>query len=119
MATITIDFELTPDDFADIIDAAASTLGYWTKHVDFLEPYDANDPPSTLTIVDQEGDKHKITTVEIEKAMTAISNGDIDISLSIRQYIILAIKENDMGHIDSAAADAIIQVACFGEIVYG
>lgn len=34
-------------------------------------------------------------------------------------YIRTAIKDNDPGMIDAEAADMIVQVACFGEIVYG
>lgn len=119
MTTITIDLELTADDFADIVDAACMAIGYWARNTEFIEPYNENDPPSTLTVVCDEGRIHLLTAPLIEEAMSKIVENKIEVSNSTRNDVTRSIKENDMSYIDANAADAIIQVACFGEIVYG
>ena len=117
---ITIDFELTLTDFADIVDTAGYAIGYWCDEAEYDEPYDENDPDATYTVSCEEGTEiYTLTKSDIEKAMELIAANRVDISASIRDDVRLAITEDDMGHIDGYAADAIIQVACFKTIVYG
>jgi hypothetical protein len=117
---ITVDFELTLTDFADIVDTAGHAIGYWCDEAEYDEPYDSDDPDATYTVSCEEGTQiYTLTKADIEKAMELIAEGRIDISASIRDDVRMAITEDDMGNIDGYAADAIIQVACFGCIVYG
>lgn len=117
---LTINFELTLTDFADIVDAAGYAIGYWADEAEYNEPYLESDPDATYTVSSEEGtEMHTLTKADIEKAMVLIAEDRMDISGDIRDDVRLAIKEDDMGHIDGYAADAIIQVACFGCIVYG
>lgn len=117
---ITLDFELTLTDFADIVDAAGYAIGYWCDEAEYDEPYDENDPDATYTVSCEEGTEiYTLSKSDVEKAMVSIAENRVDVSNNIRDYIKLAIKEDDMCHIDGYAADAIIQVACFGTIIYG
>lgn len=117
---VAIDFELTWADFADVVDTACHCIGYWADEVEFAEPYDAEEPEALLSISCEEGvEIYEITKDDVEKAMGKIMENKVEISASIRSDVTSAIKEDDYGYIDSYAADAIIQIACFGEIVYG
>ena len=109
---VTLEFQLTQDDLDDIVDAACHGIGYWADEAEYST--------SLLSISAEEGAEiHEIGKADIEKAMASIIEGEVSISDSIRNDISSAIRENDYGYIDSYAADAIVQIACFGEIVYG
>ena len=109
---VTFEFQLTHENFIDVIDTACHSIDYWADEVD----YDAG----TLGVSCEEGTEiHEINRADIEKAMAKIIEGKASICDSIRADVASAIKEDDYGYIDSYAADAIVQIACFGEIVYG
>ena len=117
---LTIDFELTLTDFADIVDAAGYAISYWADEAEYFEPYFESDPDATYTVSCEEGtEMYTLTKANFEKAMVLIAEDRMDIAGDVRDSVRTAIKEDDMGHIDACAADAIIQVACFGCIVYG
>ena len=115
---ITIDFELDLEDFADIVDAAGYAIGYWADEAEYVEPYHETDPEATYTVW-CEGVKYILKKENFESAIIFISEGKIDVSHNVKSYILNAIKHDDMGEIDAYAADAITQVACFGEVIYG
>lgn len=117
---VTLDFELTVDDFADIVDTAGYAIGYWADEAEYDEPYHADDPEATYAISCEEGTQiYELTKQDIERAIAMIFDNRVSTCPSIRDDVSLAIKESDMGYIDAYAADAIIQVACFGEVIYG
>ena len=118
MATIQFDWLMTATDFADLVDVANFSIHYWAHETMFSEPYLENDPES-LYEVWSEGDKYELNKYKIEESMAKIFAGEIDINEQIRQHIVQAILQDDLGEIDSVAADCIIQVACFNEIIYG
>lgn len=60
-----------------------------------------------------------VTDETIVEGISSIINGAVEINEQIVQYILQAIRENDCGHIDADAADCIVQVGLFGEIVFG
>ena len=120
MATITIDFEVTNTDFSDIVDTALMCIDYWADEAEFQEPHDESDSPAKLSLSCEEGvDLYEVTRADAEKAMALIAEGKVTVNDSIRADILAAIKEDDYGNIDGYAADAIIQIACFGELIYG
>ena len=55
----------------------------------------------------------------VRKALNKIINGDIKINPNLRDLCKEAKAEWDGGMLDAIACDVIIQVAVFGEIVYG
>lgn len=114
MAQITLDHILTTDSFEDIIDIAGYAIGYWADEAEY------DQTGGTYSLSCEEGTEiYHLTREDIESAMAKIFEGRMDISSDIQQYVIQAIMTDDMGEIDGYAADAIIQVACFGGIIYG
>ena len=109
MSTTT--FKLSTDDLADIMETAGMACTYWADEIGV----DGND----VRVLDADGIDHDTDKASIERAFTLIAEGRIDLWGEIRRYVESAISENDLGWIDSYAADALLQVALFGEIVYG
>lgn len=55
----------------------------------------------------------------IADAIERIANNEVEIAPAIRDIIIAAVENDDATDIDSEAADCIVQVGLFDEIVYG
>ncbi len=109
MSTTT--FKLSTEDLEGIMDTAGMSCTYWADVIEV----DGDD----VRVLDVDGTDYDTDKASIEKAFTLIAEGRIDLWGEIRRYVESAIKENDLGWIDSYAADALLQVAIFGEIVYG
>ena len=110
---VTLDFQLNHENFIDVVDTACyGAIEYWADEVEYAA--------GTLSISCEEGaEVHDIEAADVAKAMIKIIEGKVSICDSIKSDVTSAIKEDDYGYIDSYAADAIVQIACFGEIVYG
>lgn len=101
---------------AEIIDAAIDECGYspWIRNV-------AGNNPAVILADDPDADRARYyvaTRHDIARAIAEIWNGKHGNGY-IREYIADAILHHDAGNIDADAADAIVQVAMYGEIVYG
>lgn len=59
-----------------------------------------------------------ITEADVIKAMKTIVNGDL-ISSVLKARIHEALKEEEYANLDAETDDCIIQIAAFGELVYG
>jgi hypothetical protein len=60
-------------------------------------------------------------TLDLEGAADAIeriAGGEVEIPPAIREIIIAAVREDDASEIDEEAADCIVQIGLFDEIVY-
>ena len=69
-----------------------------------------------------EGDEEEEVRIDREvvlRGLTRIVRRSVRISPRITQDVILSIQQGHSGHIDSEAADCIIQAGRFDEIVYG
>lgn len=62
---------------------------------------------------------HEVTTAKVEAVLERIRTYEVQIALSDQAMIDHANHETDAGHIDADLADTIVQIACFGEVVYG
>lgn len=109
----------TETDLADIADVAALYIDYWAKDFEYYEPYDSEDPEPHMTVVCEEGNRYTLNRSKVEEAICSIVYGNVDVRSDIRDDIKRAIEEDNYGLIDATAADVIVQVACFDEIVYG
>jgi hypothetical protein len=119
MTKITIDFEVTDTHFSNIVDTACNCIGYWADEAEFEVPFYAGDSPAKLSISCEEGaELYEVTKADVEKAIALVIEGKVLICNSVRSDIESAIREDDYGNIDGYAADAIVQVACFGKLVY-
>ena len=76
------------------------------------------DDPEYAVIPVTDG-KVMVNIPSIVKALNKIINGDIKINPNLRDLCKEAKAEWDGGLLDAIACDVIIQVAVFGEIVYG
>lgn len=68
----------------------------------------SNDPAQGGTL-DLEG---------VADAIERIASGEVEIAPAIREIIVAAVREDDASEIDEEAADCIVQVGLFDEIVY-
>lgn len=79
---------------------------------------------ATIHELDEYGDGYKdesleITIETIAKGINQIIKCEKHVNSGLYTAIARGNKENDAGEIDADAADVIVQVALFGEIIYG
>jgi hypothetical protein len=117
---------ITDDNVQDIIDTAAyGGITYWAIEPTQKDFADAPDD-AVATIRDgEEGKVHHLTAEQVKKAYRKLlKNEPRIVGPMVHGYIVDSWKDRDedgidCGHIDADAADVIVQVAIFGEIVYG
>jgi hypothetical protein len=109
---------ITAQNVEDILDTAGYGIGYWASTATvnengsytFTEVGDYSDPADHK--------EHTITRAQIKSATVKLAEeGWGDITRAFTNWT----REDgiDCGDIDSVAADVIVQVAAFGEVVYG
>lgn len=121
--------KITDENVQDIVDTAAyGGITYWASEPSQAD-FDAAPEGTVATIYDSETDEpegavHHLTADNIRQAVVDIVEKGLTNS-TIRDYITGAFDEwnsedgIDCGYIDADAADCIVQVACFGKVVYG
>jgi predicted DNA-binding protein with PD1-like motif len=116
MSKILIALDVSDEFITDIIDGAETGgIGYWASH-------SIHDPTNrTLTITDRED--NKTVTISYDQIVNAVSdlvNRRVSISTHITDAITSDLASEDYGcHMDADCYDVIIQVALFGDVVYG
>lgn len=123
MSDRTITIERTIDDqmLADIlITAVEGGIGYWSQVVTYrwTEGPQHTQADIVVDIGDGEIKDYKINLDVIEKGLKALLVLD-NVNPGIRSMASDAVAENDAAHIDSDAADVIVQLGLLDEIVYG
>lgn len=108
---VNIAMTVTATDIADLWDIALTTCGYWAD-----EMAGAHGAPGAYYVREREpaGEPldYVFTGQDIANAIGKIIAGIVPVDLRTRADIL-------NGDIDGDAADAIIQTATFGELVYG
>ena len=114
------------DEFLDcvITTAVEGGIGYWSV----CHSYKWDGVPTRAVIQqfdeetgEPEGECYTVDRAFIAKALDRLT----DLSKprltgeEITKYIIFGVLDDDPGDIDADAADVIVQVGCFGEVVYG
>lgn len=108
-----------------LITAVEGGTGYWAAVSGYR--YD-DDKPETASVTlhplnddtgEFDGPAHAVTIDTIAAGIGRIKRGDLSINSALRGTILNASDENDAGDIDADGADAIVQAALFGELVYG
>lgn len=121
MATVcysSIDYwcEITEIEYAGIDDGSEGIE--WPKRI-VIKPHQNIETGGAwgVFVDDRERDKRPITITinDLQKAINQIVGKKVRVSDDIRRWI----ASGDPGMIDADAADVIVQVACFGEIVFG
>jgi hypothetical protein len=104
----TVTFE--GDDWEDIVDIAGYGINYWCSRAV------VNDLNYSYTVTEAEtGDVYTIWKVQMEEVYGEILDGEYSIAPYIREYF----RSGDVGDIDATAGDVLVQICCFGKIVYG
>lgn len=114
---------ITDENVADIMGTAAyGGITYWA-----VEPTAADfaaSPAEDVHVIREDGNVHYLTPARIRQATVEVAEGK-HTNTTIRDYVRAAFDNwtaedgIDCGDIDADAADCIVQVACFGELVYG
>ena len=112
--------------------AVEGGINYWAEFR-CVDRVDAEGSPNHLDIISfhvrpaeesfGKGDVRElwqeVTVEKVLEAMRTITTNDKLVNSSIQSDIILGLLHNDACHIDAEGADCIVQVACFGELVFG
>jgi hypothetical protein len=120
---------LTDENVQDIIDTASyGGITYWAGQPTDAE-FDAKPEDKAWTIVevdDFERTAHYLDAAQIRQSFEKLLDFNQElVNQQIHGYLLSAWMDRtdkdgiDTGHIDADAADVIVQVACFGEVVYG
>lgn len=112
---IRMNVELSIEAIEDIIEGAGYGIHYWaTKAV-------VDDEAQTYEVTDGEtGKSYLLHYQDINKAIQSLLDREVAIRSDIVDAIALDLMNYEDAHrMDSEAYDVIIQVACFGEVIYG
>lgn len=113
------EFEVDASIIEDLLEEAGYSIGYWADSAD------VDTKRQTYTVVETEAHnsyetavEHSIPFQKIAQALTDLATGMADVNVAIQQQLadVLSGKRDD---VDSEAADCVVQVAVFGEIIYG
>lgn len=112
--TVPKTYTLSIEAIEDTIDTAGYGIGYWASSAV------VDDKAQTYTVTDGETPETFVLTYQsIFEAVLKLSNGDVKIRKDIAQTCAIALLDYEEAEIDSEIADCIIQVACFGDVIYG
>lgn len=128
MSAVTLDPAQIPDSFcADVLcTALEGGIGYWAEADDIKrsEPDAEGDwHYLSASLTDAEGDddwQHTVDYAAIRLGIQRATAPDFNLNVATKRDILAALLEHpDDSTLDADAADAIVQAACFNELVYG
>ena len=111
--------------------AVEGGIGYWFQiHESKRNPYGANmfEGGEWVEVTGHQlnndetaydGPRHTIKASSLEKAARAIIRPDFNMNSNMKDNISRMLRERDAANIDAYEADAVVQYATFGELVYG
>lgn len=108
--TLTIETSLSARDFEFLTEQAGFGIGYWASS--------AVEEPNKYTVTSEEGE-FVITPDKIREILEGILQGKYGRTCQALWEVALDTLQGRFADPDPADADLIIQLACFGEIVYG
>jgi hypothetical protein len=123
--------QITFDVMTNFVESGYSqwfmNLDYKRKDVeadelDIIEmSFEEFDEDTMTPLVDEKGNRtvFTITPEKVIAAMRKIDNGDVEISPVLQKRIHEALVDRDYANLDAETDDCIVQVACFGTLVYG
>jgi len=113
--------EKVSDQFSKdvIVTARCGAIGYWAQETGYYASIGAMMIDECDEETGERTDSHVITAASIREAIRMILLGDVAVHRDIAMSIWQGNRDKDAGMIDADAADVIVQVACFGQIVYG
>lgn len=127
MPSINVTLEVTQQFLLDVLTTIVEspfTLWSWDgiEVVNIDRDSDLNVTKLTIRFDDPRNDAKRERTLDTGQVLLGIQRnleGRMNLDPTIVGYIMSGAKDNDAGHIDAIAADAILQAAALGELVYG
>ena len=115
---------VAPEFLSDILETALyGGIDYWCANVKVHKTKISADTRLVTGIEvlpDEDAAEYlHVTYQSMVEAIQKLCENRVQVNDQIRQAIYAAVTENDAGQIDATAADVIVQVAAFDEIVYG
>lgn len=119
---LAIRVELTDEMIADLWDAVWTSVeygacSYWMEDVQW-ERDEETKAWTSFTVTDEDGNEYKIGPARIGWAFKDLVEGRIELGYP-KRYLRSFLFDKDAGHIDVDAVDALVQAACFKQLVYG
>lgn len=116
----TVTFKVETDTIENVIDQAGYIIGYWASE----GAYDRIGKTYTVWETeahdtDETDRKFVLTYHDIVRALIKVANRQVKVNRSISDACADLLYGGEGDLFDADCADVIIQVACFGEIVYG
>lgn len=112
-------YTLPVEGIENIICDAGMMIGYWATEA----IVDGTNQTYTITeeeAHDGEGSRSfTLTYTDIVRAMMKLATGEVAIRSDIREAINEAFINYEESDLDGEVADVIVQVACFGDVIYG
>ena len=127
MTTITLvyDFKVNQENFDNLLEMAAyiDGLGQFIDEWDWDTSYiGVRNITGKLNVKFIEDDKqYSVTAYDVEQAVKRIieTRDDVGLHISNRELVQRLVSTNDWSLCDSEMTKWIIEVACFGESIYG
>ena len=127
MTTITLvyDFKVNQENFDNIMEMAAyiDGLGQFIEEWNWNESFiGVGDIVGQINIRFIEDDKqYNVTAYDIEQAVKRIveTRDDVGLHVSNRELVQRLVSTNDWSLCDSEMSRWLVEVACFGECIYG
>jgi len=122
---VKIDVELDDQFLGDIMTTALEGgIGYWSACSKVKRLEDLTIVSCLIhEITDDESDYEEkgvpLTLKDIGRGLQLLLSGYVGVNSTVLGYISRGVAEQDAGHIDADAADAIVQAALLGDIKYG
>lgn len=113
--------KFTDEQAQEVIDSAAYGMTYWARSAEPEDWAGGGDLVfyETSDYEDEEDVLHRVTYAQIKRAFYKVHRGFVRTSSDLHDQFNEAVREGEPGLIDSACADIVVQVAIYGEVVYG
>ena len=104
--------------FGNLVDDAGYTIGYWAEEA----THDQDKQTYSVTVQDEYADEYEskvLTYADLLEASKKLARGEIKVNSQTKSVCQAIISDPSDVDYDADDADVIVQVAMFGEIVFG
>ena len=124
-ANVVIQIRFEASDIECLIDTAGYGINYWAKAavvrdlsytVDYWLDTDKEPSPER---VNKSYARRLITPQDWANAWAQILNDPDSVDVGVGSMVYKYLSTFDLGDVDSIAADALVQVICFGKVLFG
>tara|TARA_R110000824_G_scaffold24191_2_gene85554 strand:- start:100 stop:441 length:342 start_codon:yes stop_codon:yes gene_type:complete len=108
---ITIEYSLSRENYDDIIEMSGYGVGYWASAM-------SSSKDGCQFVDGDSGKEFFVTPAKVQKAIAEL-HGKPELNEYYQSAIRTLVNEGCSGDVGADIADAIIQKACFGSVIYG